>query len=290
MTHPRVKKSGGLFGLGARTSFRVGLGQSDGTGEQAGGALFLHAVGFALDVDDGGAVQQAVQGGRGHDGVTGEDVAPIAEGFVGCDDGGDLFFVAVADDLEQQRGLIAVESEVTDFIDDQQFWGDEHLHEVGHAIGAEGGFHAPDQIHGGEEEQALAPLGTSDTQGDGQMGFADAGRALEDDVTAFCHVAPGGQLLDEGPVNRRLEGEVKIPEALLPGQAREVQTGLDDALPPGGDLRFEQPAQEVRVGPVLGGGLLGHRIELGMGGGGADLQESVGCQLFINGTHEATSA
>ena len=69
-----------------------------------------------------------------------------------------------------------------------------------------------------------------------------------------------------------------------------MQTGLDDPLPPGGDLGFEQTAQEVRVGPVAGGGLLGQGVELGMSGGGADLLKPIGRQLFINGTHEATSA
>jgi hypothetical protein len=46
-------------------------------------ALFLHAIGIALDVDDGGAVQESVERGRGHDGVAGEDVAPFGEAFVG---------------------------------------------------------------------------------------------------------------------------------------------------------------------------------------------------------------
>ena len=42
--------------------FWVGL-EGDGAREEAGLAFFPHAVGVALDVDDGGAVKEAVQGG-----------------------------------------------------------------------------------------------------------------------------------------------------------------------------------------------------------------------------------
>jgi hypothetical protein len=106
----------GLFGLGAGASFRWDVGQGDRAGKQSGETFFPHAVGLALDVDDGGAVQEAVQGGGSHDGVAGEDVAPVAEGFVGGDDGGGLFVVALTDHLEEQRSLIVVEAEVADFV------------------------------------------------------------------------------------------------------------------------------------------------------------------------------
>ena len=37
--------------------------EGDGAWEEAGLAFFPHAVGGALDVDDGGAVEEPVQGG-----------------------------------------------------------------------------------------------------------------------------------------------------------------------------------------------------------------------------------
>ncbi len=64
---------------------------------------------------------------RGHDGVAGEDVAPVAEGFVGGDDGGGLFFVALANDLEEQRGLVVIESEIADLVDNEQIGRGQHL-------------------------------------------------------------------------------------------------------------------------------------------------------------------
>lgn len=52
-------------------------------GEETGFAFFAQAVALAFDVEDGGAVQEAVEGGAGHDGIAGEDVRPFGEGLVG---------------------------------------------------------------------------------------------------------------------------------------------------------------------------------------------------------------
>ena len=65
-------------------------------------------------------MQESVQGGGSHDAVTSEDMTPVAEGFVGGDDGGGLFFITLADDLEEQRSLVVIEAELADLIDDEQ--------------------------------------------------------------------------------------------------------------------------------------------------------------------------
>jgi hypothetical protein len=62
-----------------------------------------------------------------------------------------------------------------------------------------------------------------------------------------------------------------------------MQDGLDHTLASRGYLRFQQPAKEVGVGPVVGGGLLSERVELGVRRGGADLQEPFGRELFVKG-------
>ncbi len=111
MTHPRTKKRVGLLGLGAQTSLR-GIRQGDGAGKEASEALFSHSVGVALDVDDGGTVKESIEGGGGHDGVAGEDVAPVGEGFIGGNDRGGLFFVAATDNLDEQRGEYAANVDV----------------------------------------------------------------------------------------------------------------------------------------------------------------------------------
>ena len=69
------------------------------------GALagFLEAIGFALDGDDLGVVDQPIDQGDDTGGV-GEDLVPLAERSVGGDEDG-FFLVAAADDLEQQVGV-----------------------------------------------------------------------------------------------------------------------------------------------------------------------------------------
>ena len=63
-----------------------------------------------------------------------------------------------------------------------EFVRGEHLHVMRHAVLGEGQLHAAHQIEGREEPQPVSGLGAGQTQGDGEVGLADAGRALKDDV------------------------------------------------------------------------------------------------------------
>ena len=96
-------------------------------GEEAGLAFFFQSIALAFDVEDGGAVQQAVEGGASHDRIAGEDVRPFGEGFIGGDDGGGVLFVAMADDLEEHGGAGLIEAEIADFVDDEQPGLGEHF-------------------------------------------------------------------------------------------------------------------------------------------------------------------
>lgn len=86
----------------------------------AGLSFLLETVAVSTDVDDGGAVKEPIEGRRGHDRVAGEDVAPIGEGFVACDDDGLLLLITTGDDLKEQAGLRGVESEVAGLVEHQQ--------------------------------------------------------------------------------------------------------------------------------------------------------------------------
>ncbi len=79
---------------------------------------FLEAVGLALDGDDFGVVDEAIDQGDDAGGV-GEDLVPFGERFVGRNDRG-LLLVAARDDLEQQIGMAVGIGEVADLIDDKQ--------------------------------------------------------------------------------------------------------------------------------------------------------------------------
>lgn len=45
-----------------------------------GYAFFFEAIAVAADVDNGGAMQQPIQGCRSHDAVSSEDLSPVGEG------------------------------------------------------------------------------------------------------------------------------------------------------------------------------------------------------------------
>ena len=122
-------------------------------------------------------------------------------------------------------------------------------------------------------------------RGDGEMGFTHAGWAEQDDVASLGEEAAGGQLLDERPIKRGLEGEVEVGQPLEVGQRGEAQVGLDGAGFAGGEFGLEEPAQEVGVTPARRGGLLGDGVELGVGRGGPDLFEGFEGELFVGDAH-----
>ena len=107
--------------------------------EEAGLALFFEPVAVALDVEDGGTVQEPIESSAGEDGVAGEDIGPVAEGLVGGDDDGVIALVAVAEDLEEEAGLCRVETEVADLIDDEEFGLGQRLDGMAKTVLGEGG-------------------------------------------------------------------------------------------------------------------------------------------------------
>ena len=51
-------------------------------------SFFFQAKAFTTNINDSAAMEQAVQGGGGHDGIAGKDFGPVAEGFVGGENDG----------------------------------------------------------------------------------------------------------------------------------------------------------------------------------------------------------
>jgi len=80
--------------------------------------VLAHAVAGALDLNDDGVVQQAIQQRRGDNGIA-EDLTPFGEAAVGCEDHGALFIAGV-DELEEQIAAAGRDGQIADFIDDEQ--------------------------------------------------------------------------------------------------------------------------------------------------------------------------
>ena len=90
----------------------------------------------------------------------------------------------------------------------------QHLEGMAEAVLGVGGAKFAGQFHGGEEVKAVAEFGGDDAKGDGQVSRADARRAEQEHVAAFGQKAAGGEFLDQGLVDGRLEGEVEVGETL----------------------------------------------------------------------------
>ena len=76
------------------------------------------AVAFDVHLEDGGMVDEAVDGGDGHRGI-GEHLAPLTERLVGGDHQRAVL-VASGDEFEQYAGLGLILADIREVIEDQQ--------------------------------------------------------------------------------------------------------------------------------------------------------------------------
>ena len=72
-------------------------------------SFFFQAKAFTTNINDSAAMEQAVQGGGGHDGIAGKDFGPVAEGFVGGENDGAVVVIALRDHLKEKTGLRLVQ-------------------------------------------------------------------------------------------------------------------------------------------------------------------------------------
>jgi len=124
-------------------------------------------VALDIELEDGRVMDEAIDGGEGHDGV-GEDPVPFAEGLAGGDQDGAVL-IARADQLEEHAGLGLVLGDIGEVIQDEQVI----LVELG-----DGGLQcelaardleALDEIGGAGEEHAPAVLDQAEADGGGQV-------------------------------------------------------------------------------------------------------------------------
>jgi hypothetical protein len=80
------------------------------------------------------------------------------------------------------------------------------------------------------------------------VGFADAGRAEDEDVLGLTHVTAGGQLAHQPGVDRRLEFEVEVVEGFDGREVRDLDAHGDAFALLGANLLLEQMVEKVQVG------------------------------------------
>src|SRR5450631_4485516 len=88
------------------------------------------------------------------------------------------------------------------------------------------------------------------------MGFSNSGRTQQDDVARFRQEASGREFFEQSSINTGLGSEIKIGQAFEIRKITEPQAGLDRALFAGRQFGFQEPAQEMAIAPIFGGGLL----------------------------------
>jgi hypothetical protein len=241
-----------VSGTGSYVGSRASKGSLQGTTSIRGLESILEPIAGPVNGDDLAVVQQPVQDGRGQH-VVAEHAAPLAEGLVaGQQDGAAL--IAASHQLEDHVGIGAGQREVADLIDDQRGGLEVGLELLGESPRRLGFLEVADQVVQGGEVDRVAGLAGGDGQADGEHGLADPGWAEEADIRLVLDEAEGGEVADLAGVQVGLEGEVELIEALVVGQARQLQGVGEPPALPHADLFLQQQVDELQISH---GGLLG---------------------------------
>ena len=129
-------------------------------------------------------MQQPVQDRRGDD-LIAEDLAPVHERLVRGEDGAGPL-VAPVDQAEEQAGFLAGHRQVAHLIEYQHLGIGQLLELPVQTVLLASAHQRADQPIQGHEQHPVAGLGDFHRQGDGEMCFPDAGRAVN--VSEGCPV------------------------------------------------------------------------------------------------------
>ena len=183
---------------------------------------------IALDVhlDDGGVVNEAIDGSEGHGGVR-EDPISFAEGLIGRDQHG-APFVARADELEQHAGLGLVLGDVGEVIEDQQIEAIEAIDGSLEVELAPRHLEFLDEIGGPSEEDTPSVLDQGQADGCRQMTLAAAGRAEQQQIGALAQPAVASGERGHLRLGDHRHGlEVEVVEGLSGWQPQLVEQQIE---------------------------------------------------------------
>jgi len=97
-----------------------------------------------------------------------------------------------------------------------------------------------------------AGLDGADGERDGEVGLAAAGLAEAQDGSVLADKPHAGEVLDELPVDARLELEVEVLDGLLEREACVAESGTEAPAAGRGGYLGQEPGEEVDVGPFRG--------------------------------------
>lgn len=188
----------------------------------------MHAIGLAVDDQDIGVMDQAIDDGDHARGV-GEDGAPLDEGAVsGQDDG--LADVALVDEVEEQVSMTVTVGEIAQLVDHE---------EVGTGVMAQATAQGAVTLLRGEITQHVCGGGKQDTvasekrlMGDilGDHGLANAIGADQNEVGGILEELQRQPLRDGVPIAGLRPGPVEVSQGFEVAEPGGLEATLQPAL------------------------------------------------------------
>ena len=158
-----------------------------------------------------------------------QDLAPLGHRrLVGRHEDGLALEMPVVDDVEEDVGGIGAVAQIANFVDDEDVWRDVLGQRCAEAPGLAGGGQVVDEFGGGDEAGSEAVLDGAVGDGDGEVGLASAGLALEDQAPAFAHEFGTKEGAEVALAQDGLEREVVFLDGL---QERKVRVSLALVVP-----------------------------------------------------------
>lgn len=219
----------------------------------------VEAVAGAGDGDDFGAVEESVEDGAGGGDVA-EELAPFFDGAVGGHEGGAVF-VSAHDDF--QKDFAAARGEVFEahVVDDEEVGFEEEALQTGVVDRSGVGGDVACEVKDGAVEDMEPAADGFGSDGLGEVGFADSGRADEEGVAFLADEVAGGEFVDAGAGDGGVEGEVEVFEAGGAAEGGGFGAAQDLALLADVDFVLEDEFEELGVWQVVALGFLEAHVE-----------------------------
>src|SRR5215475_4058342 len=179
------------------------------------------AQGGAIDVDADAAVPQAVEEGI-DEMLLPKQLVPVVELERRRDDGRDAI-VALVDEPEERVGLLRLDVEIVDLVDDQRLQPAQPLEQPGSRAVGERGVKLIEEVLGIIEAAAVAIEAGFAQDADGNSRLAGPGFPREHDIVCPAQEVEPGQGLDLPPVDAGLRIEGEGFERPVPGQPRLLE-------------------------------------------------------------------
>ncbi len=168
-------------------------------------------------------VQHAVEYRVRNDGVS-EDLSPSVEALIRREHRG-MPLISHRYELEQQIGVLSVDRQEPDLVDDEHAVGREMLQPPRQRVLMLRLLELHDQVVAVHEVGHVPAFCALDADGHGEMGLPGAGRPHEDDVLRALHEPEVPQIQNLIPVQPRLIAEIVVVERLHEREMRDHDHG-----------------------------------------------------------------